>query len=131
MASGRQNITSGTRWEGAYGYSRAVRVGNWISVAGTTAADENTLPVGVGDAYAQTIYIFRKIERALEEAGASLEDVVRTRMFIVRTDDSEAVGRAHGEIFSQIRPASTMVTIKELVGPEYLVEIEVDAIVTG
>ena len=131
MASGRQNIASGTAWESAYGYSRAVRVGNWVSVAGTTAADENTRPVGVGDAYAQTIYIFRKIERALKEAGASLEDVVRTRMFIVRTEDSEAVGRAHGEIFGQIRPASTMVTIKELVGPEYLVEIEVDAIVTG
>jgi enamine deaminase RidA (YjgF/YER057c/UK114 family) len=125
----RQNISSGTKWEGLAGYSRAVRIGNWISVAGTTAADENTQPVGVGDAYAQTLYIFRKIERALKEAGASLEDVIRTRVFLGRTADWEQVARAHGEIFGQIRPVNTMITVKELIGPEYLVEIEADAIV--
>jgi enamine deaminase RidA (YjgF/YER057c/UK114 family) len=130
MKSGRQNISSGAKWESAIGYSRAVRVGNWISVAGTTAADENTQPVGVGDAYAQTIYIFRKIERALKEAGASLEDVIRTRIFVVRAEDMDNIGRAHGEIFGQIRPVCTMVVIKELVGPDYLVEIEADAIVS-
>ncbi len=125
----RQNISSGTKWEELAGYSRAVRIGNWISVAGTTAADEHTQPVGVGDAYAQTVYIFRKIERALKEAGASLEDVIRTRVFLVRTADWEQVARAHGEIFGQIRPVNTMVTVKELIGPEYLVEIEADAVV--
>lgn len=131
MTTDRQNISSGTTWEGLVGYSRAVRIGNWISVAGTTAADERSQPVGVGDAYAQTVYILRKIERALKEAGATLQDVIRTRVFIVRTEDWEQVGRAHGEFFSAIRPASTMVTVKELIGPEYLVEIEVDAVVQG
>jgi len=123
----RQNISSGTKWEGIIGYSRAVRIGNFVWVSGTTAADENTQPVGVGDAYTQAKYIFTKIERALKEAGATLEDVVRTRVFLVNGDDSEKVGRAHGEVFGAIRPASTMLAVKALIGPDYLVEIEVDA----
>ncbi len=125
----RQNISSGTTWEASVGYSRAVRIGNWVSVAGTTASDDNTQPVALNDPYGQTIYALRKIERALKQAGASLEDVIRTRVFIVNTDDWEEVGRAHGEIFGDIRPACTMVTVKELIGREYLVEIEADAII--
>jgi enamine deaminase RidA (YjgF/YER057c/UK114 family) len=125
----RQNISSGTTWETLAGYSRAVRVGNWVSVAGTTAADENTQPVGVGDPFAQTLYILRKIERALKVAGASLNDVIRTRIYIVERDDWEQVARAHGEIFGQIRPANTLVVVKGLIGPEYLVEIEADALI--
>ncbi len=125
----RQNVSSGTTWEASVGYSRAVRIGNWVSVAGTTASDENTKPVGVGDPYAQTIYALRKIEKALNQLGATLQDVIRTRIFIVNTKDWEQVGRAHGEIFGQIRPVCTMVTVKELIGAEYLVEIEVDAVI--
>ena len=128
--SARQNISSGTKWEGIIGYSRAVRIGNLVWVAGTTAADENTQVVGVGDAYAQARFIFTKIERALKEAGASLEDVVRTRVFLVNADDWESVGRAHGEIFGAIRPASTMLAVKALIGPDYLLEIEVDACIS-
>src|SRR5688572_12966932 len=112
----RLNISSGTTWEASVGYSRAVRIGNWIAVAGTTASDENTQPVGVGDPYAQTAYILRKIERALKQAGASLEDVIRTRIFIVNTEHWQEVGRAHGEVFGKIRPVCTMVTVKELIG---------------
>ncbi len=125
----RQNVSSGTTWETLAGYSRAVRVGNWVSVAGTTAADENTQPVGAGDPYAQTIYVLRKIERALKTAGASLDDVIRTRIYIVNHEDWEQVARAHGEIFGNIRPANTLIVVKALIGPEYLVEIEADAIV--
>jgi enamine deaminase RidA (YjgF/YER057c/UK114 family) len=125
----RQNVSSGTTWETIAGYSRAVRIGNWVSVAGTTAADEQTRPVAVGDPYGQTIYILRKIERALIAAGASLDDVIRTRIFVVEHDHWEQVARAHGEIFSQIRPANTLVVVKALIGPEYLVEIEADALI--
>lgn len=125
----RQNISSGTKWEGFVGYSRAVRIGNWIAVSGTTASDENSQPIAVGDPYGQTIYALRKIERALKQAGASLENVIRTRIFIVNTPDWEQVGKAHGEIFGAIRPVNTMVTVKELIGPEYLVEIEADALI--
>ncbi len=125
----RQNVSSGTTWEGIAGYSRAVRIGNWISVSGTTATDDQTQPVAVGDPYGQTIYILRKIERALNAAGASLNDVIRTRVFIVEHDHWEQVARAHGEIFGQIRPANTLVVVKALIGPEYLVEIEADALV--
>jgi enamine deaminase RidA (YjgF/YER057c/UK114 family) len=125
----RQNISSGTKWEEFVGYSRAVRIGNWVSVAGTTASDENTQPVAVGDAYGQTVYALRKIERALKQAGASLENVIRTRIFLVNTADWEQVGKAHGEIFGAIRPVNTMVTVKELIGSEYLVEIEADALI--
>jgi len=128
--SSRQNISSGTTWEDRFGYCRAVRIGNQIWVAGTTAADENTQPVGKGDPYAQTIYIFRKIEKALTEVGATLHDVVRTRMFLVNAEDFDQVGRAHGVIFGNIRPVTTGVIVKALIGPDYLVEIEVDACVT-
>lgn len=123
----RQNISSGTTWEASAGYSRAVRIGNSIWVSGTTAADENTQPVSVGDAYGQTVYIFRKIERALNQAGATLKDVVRTRTYITNIEDTDAVSRAHGEIFGEIRPANTLIVVAALVGAEYLVEIEVDA----
>lgn len=123
----RQNVSSGTMWEAMAGYSRAVRCGNHIWVAGTTASDENTQPVSPGDAYAQAHYIFRKIERALIQAGAGLKDVVRTRVFIVNLEDWEAVARAHGEVFGSIRPANTLVVVKALIGEAYLVEIEADA----
>lgn len=124
----RQTISSGTVWESSVGYSRAVRVGNWIAVAGTTAADENTQPVGVGDPYAQTIYILRKIERALQQAGAELTNVIRTRIFITDLAHWPEIARGHGEIFHDIRPAATMVVVKALINPNYLVEIEADAV---
>lgn len=125
----RLNISSGTTWEALAGYSRAVRIGNWVAVAGTTATDPDGQVVGRGDAYAQTMYAIRKMERALREAGASLEDVIRTRVFIVRASDWEEVCRAHGEVFGSIRPVNTLVTVAALIGEEYLVEIEMDAII--
>ncbi len=124
----RQNISSNTPWETRYGYSRAVRVGNIIEVAGTVAADENGHVVGVGNAYEQTKFIFAKIEKALVEAGASLKNVVRTRMFLTDVAFIDEVGRAHGEVFRDIRPASTALQISALINPEMLVEIEVTAI---
>lgn len=127
MASDRQNISSGTKWEALAGYSRAVRLGDWIAVSGTTASDENSQVVGVGDPYAQAKYIFAKIERALKAAGASLTDVIRTRIYVVHTEHWEAVARAHGEIFQEIRPANTLIVVKALVDPKMLVEIEADA----
>jgi len=123
----RQNISSGSPWEEVVGYSRAVRIGNIIEVAGTTAMDGNQL-VGRGDVYAQTAFIFRKIEKALVEAGAGLNDVVRTRMFVTDISQWEAVGRAHGEIFKNIKPAASMIEVKGLIDPELLIEIEVTAI---
>jgi len=124
----RQNVSSGTKWEAIGGYSRAVRIGNWVAVAGTTASDENSQVVHVGDPYGQATYIFRKIERALKEVGASLNDVIRTRMYVVNMEHWQEVVRAHGEIFGQIRPVSTLVEISALVDPDHLVEIEVDAV---
>jgi enamine deaminase RidA (YjgF/YER057c/UK114 family) len=125
----RQNISSGTTWESFAGYSRAVRVGSTVWVAGTTASDEATQPVGINDPYAQTVYIFQKIERALKQAGASLSDVVRTRIYITNVDHWRDVARAHGEVFSEIRPVNTLIVVKALIGEEYLVEIEADAVI--
>lgn len=125
----RRNISTGTTWENSVGYSRAVRIGPHVWVAGTTALDETGQMVDEGDAYAQTTYILQKIGGALEQAGTSLTDVTRTRIFITDVSLSEVVGRAHGEIFAEIRPASTMVAVRALVAPEMLVEIEADAFV--
>ena len=125
----RQNISSGAKWEDIVGYSRAVRVGNIIEVAGTTASDENGEVIGKGDMYAQTKYIFEKMEKALQEAGASMADVVRTRMLVTDISQWEEVGRAHGEFFRTIKPASTMVEISGLINPEMLIEIEISAVV--
>ncbi len=124
----RKNISSGVKWEDIIGYSRAVRLGNVIEVAGTTALDENGAVVGLNNPYEQTKYILEKIEKALIASGASLKDVVRTRMFVTDIAQWEEIGRAHGEFFKEIKPAATMVEVKALISPELLVEIEATAI---
>lgn len=126
----RTNISSGAKWEDIVGYSRAVRVGNIIEVAGTTSVDERGEVVGLNDPYEQTKYIFQKIEKALAEAGASLKDVTRTRMFVTDISRWEEIGRAHGEYFRGIKPAASMIEVKRLISPELLVEIEVTAVIT-
>ena len=123
----RQHVSSGTHWEAIVGYARAVRVGNVIYVSGTTATDENGKVVGHDDPYAQTVFIIKKIERALSDLGGSLQDVVRTRLYVTDAGLWETVGRAHGEYFGEIRPANTLVEISALIGDGYLVEMEAEA----
>ena len=124
----RLNISSGAKWEDIVGYSRAVRMGNVIEVAGTTAVDENGQVVGLNDPYEQTRFILSKIEKALAQAGTTMKDVVRTRMFVTDISQWEEIGKAHGMYFKEIKPAATMVEVKALISPELLVEIEVTAI---
>lgn len=124
----RKNISSGAPWEEKVGYSRAVRIGNWIAVAGTTAIKDGVI-AGTGSPYLQTIVILDKIQSALAEAGANLEDVIRTRIYVTDMAHWEEVGRAHGEFFGKIRPAATLVEVSRLIDPDLLVEIEADAIV--
>ncbi|MCB9230485.1 MAG: RidA family protein [Bacteroidia bacterium] len=124
----RKNISSGAPWEETVGYSRAVRIGNWVAVSGTTAV-ENGVVAGHGSPYLQSIIVLNKIKTALEEAGASLEDVIRTRIYVTDMAHWPEVGRAHGEFFSKIKPAATMVAVSALIDPDLLVEIEADAVI--
>ena len=125
----RKKISSNTIWEKFVGYSRAVKVGKFIYVSGTTSMDENGKIVGQNDVYSQAKFIFSKIEKSLKEAGSGLKDVVRTRMYVINIDDWEKIGQAHGEIFKDIKPASTMVEVSKLIDKEHLIEIEAEAII--
>jgi enamine deaminase RidA (YjgF/YER057c/UK114 family) len=131
MSHNRVNFSSGAKWESIVGYSRAVRIGNVVEVTGTVAVDENNNLIGEGDAYLQTKFIIQKIENVLLQAGATLSDVVRTRMFVTDISNWEAYGKAHGEAFADIRPCTTMVEVSKLIAPEYLIEIEATAVISN
>lgn len=129
MAEVRRNFSSGVPWEAIVGYSRAVRMGQFVFVAGTTATDEHGKVIGVGDPYMQAAYALKKVEQALILAGAGLKDVVSTRMYVTNIDDWQQIGKAHGEFFGQVRPTATMVQVSRLIEPQMLVEIEAVAMV--